>query len=91
MNDNLIEDLPAWDQGRLLAHQISAGPTDIIERSLNKARRRRRGVLAWFSPRRRRFLEGLISGLENALVERRKEHRRSGKRHGDQNSGNAPA
>jgi hypothetical protein len=69
-------DLPAWDQGRLDAHQISAGPTEVIERCLFQAKQRRRRPLAWFWPGRRRYLDGLIRGLEDALAMRRRSRSR---------------
>src|SRR6185312_12633883 len=82
VNENLIEDLPPWDRGRLLAHQISAGPTDNMERSLEQAKRQRRSILLWILPGRRRYLDGLISGLETNLEQRLRDRGRGGKRHG---------
>ena len=73
VNGLLGDDLPAWDQGHLHAHQIAAGPTDVIIRHLDRARRSRYGLLAWLSPGRRHYLAGLINGLERALEVRERE------------------
>lgn len=70
MNDNMTGELPPWDRGRLIAHRISAGPTKNVRRNLNKAQRDRQFFLTWFLPGRRRFLDGLISGLEETLKQR---------------------
>ena len=65
-------ELPPWDRGRLLAHRISAGSTKNVHRTLAKALRDRAGFLCWFLPGRRRFLDGLISGLEETVEQRSK-------------------
>lgn len=70
-------DLPPWDRGRLLAHRISAGPTKNVQRNLVKAKRDRRGLLGRILPGRKRFLDGLISGLEETLERRGVSRRRS--------------
>ena len=69
-------DLPPWDHGRLMAHRISAGSTKNVQRSLEKAYRDRRGILAFFLPGRRRLLDGLISGLVETLKQRGVSHNR---------------
>ncbi len=77
VNDLFGDDLPPWDQGHLHAHQISAGPTDLIVRRLDQAKRSRHSLLSWLSPGRRHYLDGLIDGLERALEVRERERARS--------------
>ncbi len=67
MNEDLHSELPPWDRGRLLAHQISSGSTETIERSLRRAQKSRKGLLVWVIPGKKRYLDGLISGLEESL------------------------
>lgn len=59
--------LSPWDHGALHAHRICAGPTRVIHRCLRSAKRRRRGVLALIFKNRRRYLDGLIEGLEKEI------------------------
>jgi hypothetical protein len=69
--------LRPWDLGSLKAHQISAvSTTTLLQRHLEKFKRRRRGPLAWLMPGRRQYLDGLISGIEKALERRHAEGRR---------------
>lgn len=68
-----MDELPPWDRGRLLAHQISATPTKNVLRALEEARRKRRGILCWILPGERRFHDGLISGLQETIEYRAKE------------------
>jgi hypothetical protein len=84
--DDVCGDLPPLDRGRLHAHRISAGPTEIIERCLNKARRQRHGFFSWFLlPGRRRYLDGLIDGLEQGLEHRYRDHGRPVPKRGEPN------
>lgn len=70
-------DLPPWDRGRLMAHRISAGPTKNVQRNLAKALRDRQSLLGRLLPGRKRFLDGLISGLEETLKLRGSSRRKS--------------
>lgn len=63
-------ELPPWDRGRLMAHRISAGSTKNVQRNLKKATRDRQSLLGRLLPWRKRFLDGLISGLEETLEHR---------------------
>lgn len=66
----MSHDLPPWDRGALHAHKLGAGPTRLIRRCLRKAKSKRQGILARLSKSRRRYLDGLIRGLENELSRR---------------------
>ncbi len=65
--ESLGHDLSPSQRGALTAHQICAGPTKAIQRSLRSARRRRRNPIVWLWPGRRRYLQALIEGLEKEL------------------------
>jgi hypothetical protein len=69
----LQNELSAWDSGALDAHRIGGGPTRLIVRSLEEAKRKRGGILAKLIPTRRRYLDGLIEGLEKEMEKRRRD------------------
>lgn len=69
----LQNELSAWDNGALDAHRIGGGPTRLIVRSLEQAKRKRRGILARLLRGRRRYLDGLIEGLEKEMEKRRRD------------------
>jgi hypothetical protein len=59
--------LTPWDRGTLQAHRISDGSIRGVYRRLDRARRKRRGLVAALLPWRRKFLDGLIFGLERTV------------------------
>ncbi len=72
--DFLGSGLRPWDLGALKAHQLSAvTPTPLLEHYLDRMRRRRRGLWAQILPGRKRYLDGMINGLEKSLERRQGE------------------
>ena len=49
MNDLLIEDLPPWDRGRLLAHSDFGG-ADRQHGALSNRQSQRKGIFVWILP-----------------------------------------
>jgi hypothetical protein len=66
----LTSDLSPWDRGVLEAHWVAGAPDRKIEDYLRRAKSRRRGPLAWISPWRRRYLDGMVWGLDRELRRR---------------------
>lgn len=60
----------AGEHGTQDASEMSAGRTEEIKAYLLRAMRNRRRPLAWLSLWRRRYLDGLIRGLQNELARR---------------------
>lgn len=75
IGDYLSNGLTPRDQGALDAHRIGAGPTKEIERCLKQATWERRWGLGLIFPWRRRYLGGLIHGLEQELERRARDGR----------------
>jgi hypothetical protein len=61
----------AGEQGARDAYTINAGNTRLVQDHLHRAQRGRRRPLAWLSLWRRRYLDGLIHGLQNEVARRR--------------------
>lgn len=68
----LVEDVPPWDRGSREAHTLSSAPTERIQECLDQAKARREELLTRLLPGRRRYLGGLIWGLEQELRRREK-------------------
>lgn len=72
--ESLTGQVPPWDRGVLDAHYINGDMTERIRARLEKARSGRRGVLAFLSPWRRRYLDGYIWTLEKEMERRSRQH-----------------
>ena len=59
-----------WDRGSLEAHWMHNVRTREVEARLARARQQRAGVVGRSIPWRRRYLDGLIWGIENELKRR---------------------
>lgn len=66
----LVGETSPWDRGALEAHWMHNVRTHEIEARLWRSRQDRDGLVARSIPWRRRYLDGLIWGMENELKRR---------------------
>jgi hypothetical protein len=66
----LTQERNPWDRGVLDAHWYTGAPTAQLQAALTLAKTRRRRFLALISAWRRKYLDGLIWGLEKELERR---------------------
>lgn len=68
-----LSQLSSWDRGVLEAHWMGSVRTQKIRECQSRALRQRRGLFALLWPPRRRYLEGLLRGIDAELRRRGKE------------------
>jgi|GEM_PF-2755537 len=70
VSEFLTHDRNPWDRGILDAHWYTGAPDSFLQRSMATARVKRRRPLALLLPWRRRYLDGLIWGMQKELDRR---------------------